>query len=92
MSACEQFLTGCVQTYVLGGSKSNTLPVISGIHLGSVLGTLFIILFTSDLYEIVENKVLGCVDDLTLVVFMPRPIDLPRVFASVNRDLERINN
>ena len=56
----------------------------------SVLGPLLFILFTSEMFELVENKLFAYADDSTLLAVVRKPADIPVVAASLNRDLARI--
>ena len=58
---------------------------------GSVLGPLLGILYTSDMFDLVENRLFAYADDSTLLAVIRRPSDRPTVAASVNRDLARIH-
>ena len=40
---------------------------------GSVLGPLLFLLYTSELFSILENKLIGYVDDSTLISVVPSP-------------------
>ena len=57
---------------------------------GSVLGPLLFILYTSEMFELVENRLYADADDSTLLEVVRKPVDRPTVAASLNRDLARI--
>ena len=40
---------------------------------GSVLGPLLFLLYTSELFSILENKLIGYADDSTLMAVVPSP-------------------
>ena len=58
---------------------------------GSVLGPLLFILYTSELFSILENKLIGYADDSTLMAVVPCPGARVTVAESLNRDLVRVN-
>ena len=58
---------------------------------GSILGPLLYILCTSEMFDLVENRLIAYADDSTLLAVILRPSDRPTVAASVNRDLARIH-
>ena len=48
---------------MVDGCRSKLLDVVSGVPQGSVLGQLFFILFISEHFSILENKLIGYADD-----------------------------
>ena len=54
-----------------------------------MLGPLLFILYTNEMFELVENILYAYADDSTLLVVVRKPADRP-VDASLNRDLARI--
>ena len=72
---------------VVDGASSEWIPIVSGVSQGSVLGPLLFILYTSQMFDLVENRLLAYADDSTLLAVIRRPSDRPTVAASVNRDL-----
>ena len=51
---------------------------------GSVLGPFLFILYTSETFDLVENRLFAYADDSTLLAVIRRPSDWPTVTASVN--------
>lgn len=47
--------------------KSDFMDEISGVPQGRVLGPLLFILFTADIFSILENQLVGYVDDSSLL-------------------------
>ena len=58
---------------------------------GSVLGPKLFLLYTAELFCIVENKLYGYADHSSLVAVMPSPGEIVAVSQSMNRDLNRIS-
>ncbi len=64
---------------------------ISGVPQGSVLGSLFLILYISELFNIVHNDLYGYADDSTLVSVIDSSADRLTIAQSLDKDLERIS-
>ena len=56
-----------------------------------MLGPLLFILYTSEMYELVENGIYIYADDSLLLAVIRKPADKPAVAASLNSDLARIH-
>ena len=85
-------LSTSLQQYVLvDGCRSELVNVVSGVPQGSILGLLLFLLYTSDLFSILENKLIGYADDSTLMAVLPSPGARVTVAESLNRDLVRAN-
>ena len=84
-----EFLSNCRQRIVVDGGTSEWTPIVSGIPQGSVLGLLFI-LYTSEMFVLVENRLYAYADDSSLLAVVHKPADRPAVAGSLNRDLARI--
>ena len=56
---------------------------------GSVLGPLLFLLYTSELFSILENKLIGYADNCTLMAVVPSPG--VTVAESLIRDLGRVS-
>ena len=75
----------------MDGCRSKLVNVVSEVPQGSVLGTLLFLLHTSELFSILEKKLIGYADDSTLIAVVPSPGVRVTVAESLNRDLVRVN-
>ena len=58
---------------------------------GSVLGPLLFLLYTSELFSILENGLIGYADDSTLIGVVPSPRVRVIVAESLSRDLLKVS-
>ena len=91
ISIIEQFLMNRRQRVKVDGSFSEFVEVVSGVPQGSVLGPLLFVIYTADLFDVVENRLVNYADDSTLFSICKRPADRSAVALSLNRDLNRIS-
>ena len=89
-SICKGFLSNRRQRVVVDGATSEYIPIVSGVPQGSVFGPLLFILYTSVMFELLENRLYVYADDSTLLSVVRKTADRPAVAASRNRDLARI--
>ena len=75
----------------MDGCRSKLVNVVSGVPQGSVLGRLLFLLYTSEFFSILENKLIGYADDSTLMAVVPSPGTRLMVADSLNHDLVRVN-
>ena len=75
----------------MDGCSSKLVNVVSGVLQGSVLGPLLFLLYTSELFSILENKLIGYADNSTLMAVVPSPGASVTVAESLNCDLVRAN-
>ena len=75
----------------MDGCRSKLVKVVSGVPQGSVLGPLLFLLYTSELFSILENKLIGYVDDSTLMAVVPSPGVRVAVAESLICDLGRVS-
>ena len=75
----------------MDGCQSKLVNVVPGVPQGSVLGPLLFILYTSELFSILENKLIGYADDPTLMAVMPSPGVRVAVAESLIRDLGKVS-
>ena len=75
----------------MDGCLSKLVNVVYGVPQGSVLGPKLFLLYTAELFSIVENKLYCYADDSTLVAVVPSPGERVAVSESMNRDLNRVS-
>ena len=90
LSVLTQFLYNRSQYVVVNGCRSKVVNVVSGVPLGSGLCIQLFLLYTSELFSILENKLYAYSDDFTLVAVVPSPGKRVAVSESVNRDINRV--
>ena len=90
LDICTEFLTNRRQRVVVDGIMGDWSDVKSGVPQGSVLGPLLFILYTSGLFDGLENELVAYADDTTLMAVIKNLSSRPVVLASINRDLVRI--
>ena len=66
LSILTQFLSNRSQHFMVDGCRSKLVNVASGVPKGNVLGPLLFLLYTSELFNILENKLMGYADDSPL--------------------------
>ena len=79
------------QYVVVDGCRSKLVNVVSGEPQRSVLGPQLFLLYTAQLFSIVENKLYGYADDSTLVAAVLSPGERVAVSESMDRDLNRVS-
>ena len=88
LSILTQFLS---QQVMVDGCRSKLFSVVSGVPHGSVLGPLLFLLYTSELFSILEKKLIGYADDSTLMAVVPSPGVRVAVAESLIRNLGRVS-
>ena len=73
LSVLTQFLSNRSEYVVVDGCQSKLVNVVSGVPQGSVFGSQLYLLYTTELFSIVENKLYGYADDSTLEAAVPSP-------------------
>ena len=91
LSILTQFLSDRSQHVMVDGCRSKLLNVVSGVPQGSVLGPLLFLLYTSELFSVLENKLIGYADDFTLIAVVPSPGLRVAVAESLSRDLVKVS-
>ena len=87
LSICREFLSNRRKRVVVDGAASEWIPIVSGVRQGSVLGPLLFILYTSEMFELVENSIYSYADDFALLAVVHKLADRLAGAASFNRDL-----
>ena len=73
LSILTQFISDRSQHVMVDGCRSKLVNIASGVPQGSVLGPLLFLLYTSALFSVLENKLIGYADDSTLIAVVPSP-------------------
>ena len=76
---------------MVDGCQSKLVNVVSGLAQGSVVGQLLFILYTTELFTILENKLIGYADDSTVMAVVPSPGVRVAVAESLISDLGRVS-
>ena len=75
LSICREFLSNRRQRVVVDGATSEWIPIVSGVSQGSVLRPLLFIHYTSEMFELVENRLYAYADDSTLLTVVRKIAD-----------------
>ena len=74
----------------MDGCKSKLVNGMSGVPQGSILGLLLLLLYPSELFSILENKLIGYADDSTLPAVVPSLGFRVRVAESLSCGLVKV--
>ena len=91
LSILTQFLSNRSQQVMVDSFRSKLVNVVSGVPQGSVLRPLLFLLYTSELFSILHNKLIDFADDFTLMAVVPSPGIRVAVAESLIRDLASVN-
>ena len=89
-SILTQFLSNQSQQVMVDGCRSKLVNFVSEVPQSSVLDQLLFLLYTSELFFILENKPIGYADDSTLMAVVPSPGIRVAVAESLIRDFGRV--
>ena len=76
---------------MVDGCRSKLVVVVSGVPQSSVFGPLLFFLYTSEIFSIMENKLIGYADDFTLMAVVPSPGVRVAVAAFLIREIGRVS-
>ena len=88
LSICTVFLSDRRQRVVVDDAASD--PSNFSCATGKRNGSSSVILYTTEMFELVENILFAYADDSTLLAVVRKPTDRPADAAFLNRDLARI--
>ena len=91
LSILTQFLSDRSQHVMVDGCRSKLVNVVSGVPHCSVLGPLLFLLYTSEFFSVLKNKLIGYDDDSTLIAVVPFPGLRVAVAESLSRDLVKVS-
>ena len=91
LSILTQFLSNRSQHVTGDGCRRKLVDAVSRVLQGGVLGPLFFILYTSELFYILEDKLIGYAVDSTLMAVVPSPGVRVSVAESLIHDLGRVS-
>ena len=91
LSILTQFLSNRSQHVMVDGCQSKLVNVVSGVSQGSVFGPLLLLLSTSELFSILEYKLIDYAEDSTLMAVVPFPGIRVTVAESLICDLGRVS-
>ena len=64
---------------MVDGFRNKLVNVVSGVSQSSVSGPLLFLLYTSELFFILENRLIGHADDSTLMAAVPSQLKIKAV-------------
>ena len=91
LSTLTQFLSDRLQHVMVDDCRSKLVNGVSGVPQGRVLGPLLFLLYTSELFSILENKLIGYSDDSTLRAVVLSTGFRVAVAEFLSRDVVKVN-
>ena len=73
LSILSHFSSNRSQHVMVDSCRNKLVNVVSGVLQSSVFGSLLFLLYTSALFSILENKLIGYADVSTLIAVVPSP-------------------
>ena len=90
LSICREFLSDRSQRVIFVDAAGEWTQIVSGVPQVSVLGPILFIIYRSEMFELLDNRLFAYAYDTTLLAVVRKPADRPAVGAYLNRDLARI--
>ena len=95
LSILTKFLSNRLQHVMVDGCRSKLVKVVSGVpHVGVLHPqnrAFYTLLYTSELFSILENKLIGYADDSTLIAVVPSSGVSVTVAESLSCDLVKVS-
>ena len=91
LSILTQFLSNRSQQVMVDGCRSKQVNVVSGVPQGSVFDPLLFLLYTSEHFSILENKLIGYANDSTSMAVVSSPCARVAVAETLIRDLGSVS-
>ena len=91
LSILTQFVSNLSQHVMVDGCMSKLVNVVSGVPQGCVLGPLLFLLYTSELFSVLEHKLIGYADYSTLIAVVPSLGPRVAVAESLSSDLVKVS-
>ena len=91
LSILTPFVSNRSLLILVNGCWGIRVNIVSGVPQSSVFGPLLFLLYTLELFPILENKLIGYADDFTLMADVPSPSIRVALAESLIHDLGRVS-